>query len=116
MHGGVVYQKHEEMPNQEGVPMPMSKTAMHHFKSLEEYKRHKEEEHGLRKIEKGEDESEAKNKSHDEKIAEREERRRIHEAEKLEKERLKLYKQKKNKEASRELRFEENFKSPNMNA
>ena len=70
----------------------------------------------MRKIEKGEDESEAKNKSHDEKIAEREERRRIHEAEKLEKERLKLYKQKKNKEASRELRFEENFKSPNMNA
>ena len=40
VHGGVVYQQHRKgADDTEGVPLPMSKTAMHHFKSLEDYAR-----------------------------------------------------------------------------
>ena len=119
MHGGVVYHKNDEnsasAKSQEGIPMPMSETAMHHFKSLEDYKRHKKEEKETRKIEKSElNESDSKSKSHAEKQAEREERQRLHEEDKLERERLKKIKKAKNREANRELAFEQNFRAPNL--
>ena len=114
MHGGVVYQKHNGDSDQEepAIPLPMTKTAMHHFKSLEEYKRHKKEEQDSRKAEKFLEDTDAKSKSHEEKIMEREQRRRLHAEEKIEKERLKQQKKQKNREMARERAFEENFKAP----